>query len=96
MAPDDCPNCGGSGYVAKPVDMNGKSEGVAFICSKCPVCGAPAGNASSHPKPLADRTAASCDSVGILEGHTNLFCADIRTARYSANRSLACVPSIRS
>jgi DnaJ-class molecular chaperone len=39
VAPDDCPNCGGSGYVAKPVDMNGKSEGVAFIRSKCPVCG---------------------------------------------------------
>jgi DnaJ-class molecular chaperone len=39
VAPDDCPNCGGSGYVAKPVDMNGKSEGVAFIRTKCPVCG---------------------------------------------------------
>jgi DnaJ-class molecular chaperone len=39
VAPDDCPNCGGSGYVAKPVDLNGKSEGVAFIRTKCPVCG---------------------------------------------------------
>jgi hypothetical protein len=39
VAPDDCPNCGGSGYVAKPVDLNGKSEGVAFIRIKCPACG---------------------------------------------------------
>lgn len=39
VAPDDCPNCGGSGYVAKPVDLNGKSEGVAFIRTKCPACG---------------------------------------------------------
>ena len=38
MGPDDCPNCGGTGYVAKPVDLNGKSEGVAFIRLKCPVC----------------------------------------------------------
>jgi len=37
--PEDCPTCGGSGYVAKPVDLNGKSEGVAFIRLKCPVCG---------------------------------------------------------
>jgi len=39
VAPDDCSNCGGSGYVAKPVDLNGKVDGVAFIRSKCPVCG---------------------------------------------------------
>ena len=39
IGPDDCPNCGGTGYVAKPVDLNGKSEGVAFIHLKCPVCG---------------------------------------------------------
>jgi hypothetical protein len=39
VTPDDCPNCGGSGYVAKPVDLNGKSEGVAFIRLKCPACG---------------------------------------------------------
>ena len=38
MAPDDCPSCGGSGYVAKPVDLNGKSEGVAFIRLQCPAC----------------------------------------------------------
>jgi rRNA maturation protein Nop10 len=37
--PDDCPSCGGTGYIAKPVDLNGKSDGVAFIRSKCPVCG---------------------------------------------------------
>ena len=39
MNPDDCPTCGGTGYVAKPVDLNGKSEGVAFIRLKCTVCG---------------------------------------------------------
>jgi hypothetical protein len=39
VAPDDCPQCGGSGYIAKPVDLNGKSEGVAFIRIKCPACG---------------------------------------------------------
>jgi len=39
VAPEDCPNCGGSGYVAKPVDLNGKSDGVAFIRLKCPACG---------------------------------------------------------
>ena len=46
VAPDDCPNCGGSGYVAKPVDLNGKSEGVAFIRIKCPACG---GTGRKHP-----------------------------------------------
>ena len=38
MDPDDCPQCGGSGYITKPVDLNGKSEGVAFIRMKCPIC----------------------------------------------------------
>jgi len=37
--PDECPNCGGTGYVAKPVDLNGKSDGIAFIRLKCPACG---------------------------------------------------------
>jgi len=39
VAPEDCPICSGSGYVAKPVDLNGKTEGVAFIRIKCPGCG---------------------------------------------------------
>jgi DnaJ-class molecular chaperone len=39
VAPDDCPKCGGSGYVAKPVELNGKTEGIAFIQIKCPACG---------------------------------------------------------
>ncbi len=39
MAPGVCQTCGGSGYIAKPVDLNGKSEGVAFIRMKCPACG---------------------------------------------------------
>jgi DnaJ-class molecular chaperone len=36
--PKSCPHCGGTGYVAKPVDIKGKSEGVAFIRVKCPTC----------------------------------------------------------
>jgi len=36
--PKSCPRCGGTGYVAKPVDIKGKSEGVAFIRVKCPTC----------------------------------------------------------
>jgi hypothetical protein len=39
VAPDDCPSCGGTGYIAKPVDLNGKSDGVAFIRLKCAACG---------------------------------------------------------
>lgn len=46
--PDDCPNCGGTGYVAKPVDLNGKSEGIAFIRLKCPAC---AGTGRKRPIP---------------------------------------------
>jgi len=46
--PVNCPNCGGSGYVTKPVDLNGKSEGVAFIRIKCPVCG---GTGRNHTIP---------------------------------------------
>ena len=48
LSPNDCPNCGGTGYVAKPVDLNGKSEGVAFIRLKCPAC---AGTGRKHPIP---------------------------------------------
>ena len=48
VAPDDCPNCGGTGYVAKPVDLNGKSDGVAFIRLKCPAC---RGTGRKHPIP---------------------------------------------
>ena len=52
VAPDDCPNCGGSGYVAKPVDLNGKSEGVAFIRIKCPACGG-----TGRKRPISPTTA---------------------------------------
>jgi len=38
VAPEKCPKCGGSGYIAKPVELNGKKDGVAFIQSKCPTC----------------------------------------------------------
>jgi hypothetical protein len=38
MDPESCSDCGGTGYVAKPVDINGKSEGIAFIRLKCPAC----------------------------------------------------------
>jgi len=48
LSPDDCPNCGGTGYVAKPVDLNGKSEGIAFIRVKCPAC---AGSGRKLPTP---------------------------------------------
>jgi len=50
VSPDDCPNCGGTGYVAKPVDLNGRSDGVAFIRSKCPVCGGTGRKRPSPPK----------------------------------------------
>jgi len=49
VASDDCPKCGGTGYVAKPVDMNGKSEGVAFIHLKCPACGGSGRKPSTLP-----------------------------------------------
>jgi len=49
VSPEDCPNCGGSGYVAKPVDWNGKSEGVAFIRVKCPTCGGSGRKLPSSP-----------------------------------------------
>jgi len=45
---DNCPNCGGSGYVARPVELNGKSDGVAFIRMKCPIC---AGSGKKRPIP---------------------------------------------
>jgi DnaJ-class molecular chaperone len=50
--PTDCPRCGGSGYIAKPVDNSGKSEGVAFIRIKCPAC-AGTGRKSSKPPSTA-------------------------------------------
>jgi len=52
VAPEDCPKCGGSGYVAKPVDLNGKSEGVAFIRMKCPACGG-----TGRKRPISPTTA---------------------------------------
>ena len=48
MAPKDCPRCGGTGYVARPADISGKSEGVAFIRVKCPAC---AGSGRIEPLP---------------------------------------------
>jgi DnaJ-class molecular chaperone len=36
--PNDCPRCGGAGYIARPVDISGKSDGVAFIRVTCPAC----------------------------------------------------------
>lgn len=47
--PDDCPSCGGTGFEAKPVDLNGKSEGVAFIRTKCPACGGTGRRLPSSP-----------------------------------------------
>jgi len=50
VAPDDCPTCGGSGYIAKPVDPNGKSDGVAFIRTKCSACGGTGRKRTVSPK----------------------------------------------
>jgi DnaJ-class molecular chaperone len=46
--PQDCPHCGGTGYIAKPVDISGRSEGVAFIRLKCPACN---GSGRRNPTP---------------------------------------------
>jgi hypothetical protein len=46
---DDCPNCGGSGYVSKPVDLKGESESIAFIRQKCPACSGIGQKASKPP-----------------------------------------------
>jgi DnaJ-class molecular chaperone len=48
MASKDCPRCGGTGFIAKPADINGKSEGIAFIRLKCPGC---AGTGRIDPNP---------------------------------------------
>jgi hypothetical protein len=48
MDPKGCPRCGGTGYVAMPVEVKGKSEGVAFIRLKCPSC---AGNERKNSMP---------------------------------------------
>jgi hypothetical protein len=63
--PENCPNCGGTGFVAKPVDLNGKSEGVAFIRAKCPCLrGHRPETHLSHLRPRADRTACgACENV---------------------------------
>jgi len=50
--PNSCPHCGGTGYVARPVDIKGKSEGVAFIRLKCPSC-AGSGRKNSMPPTTA-------------------------------------------
>jgi len=52
VSPNDCPSCGGTGYVAKPLDMNGKSDGVAFIRLKCAEC-AGTGRKLPPPPPIA-------------------------------------------
>jgi DnaJ-class molecular chaperone len=36
--PTACARCGGTGYVAKPAAVAGKTEGVAYIRLKCPAC----------------------------------------------------------
>jgi len=51
MDPESCPDCGGTGYVAKPVDINGKSEGIAFIRVKCPACGGSGRKRATPPNP---------------------------------------------
>ena len=51
MDPESCPDCGGTGYVATPVDINGKSEGIAFIRVKCPACGGSARKRATPPNP---------------------------------------------
>jgi excisionase family DNA binding protein len=50
LTPGDCPKCGGSGYVAKPVELNGKTEGIAFIQIKCPSCGGTGRKRAISPK----------------------------------------------
>ncbi len=52
MDPKDCPCCGGTGYIARPVDISGKSEGIAFIRLKCPAC-AGSGRRNSTPPSTA-------------------------------------------
>ena len=52
MDPKDCPRCGGTGYIAQPVDISGKSEGIAFIRVKCPAC-VGSGRKSSIPPSTA-------------------------------------------
>jgi DnaJ-class molecular chaperone len=49
MDPNSCPRCGGTGYVARPVDIKGKSEGVAFIRLKCPTCAGSGRKKSASP-----------------------------------------------
>jgi DnaJ-class molecular chaperone len=51
MGPESCPDCSGTGYVAKPVDINGKSEGIAFIRVKCPACGGSGRKRATPPTP---------------------------------------------
>ncbi len=50
--PNDCQRCGGTGYIARPADVSGKSEGVAFIRLKCPAC-AGSGRKNSMPPSTA-------------------------------------------
>jgi len=52
MDPKSCPRCGGTGYIARPADVSGKSEGVAFIRLKCPTC-AGSGRNNSMPSSTA-------------------------------------------
>jgi len=52
VAPGDCPKCGGSGFIAKPVELNGKTEGIAFIRTKCPACGG-----TGRKRPISPKTA---------------------------------------
>jgi len=47
--PNNCPRCGGTGYIAQSVDVSGKSEGIAFIRVKCPACAGSGRNDSIPP-----------------------------------------------
>jgi hypothetical protein len=50
--PNACPRCGGTGYIARPVDISGKSDGVAFIRVNCPACTG-SGRKNTMPPPTA-------------------------------------------
>jgi len=83
VAPDDCPNCGGSGYVAKPVDLNGKSDGVAFIRLKCPVCGG-----TGRKRPISPTTAGWPHGLRCLRNVRNRTVISVQRSTVRTVRSL--------
>jgi DnaJ-class molecular chaperone len=36
---EECPTCGGVGFVTQRVDLRGEAESVAFVRFECPNCG---------------------------------------------------------